>query len=227
MSSSNLIRWGGLAAMLGGIVGILYFPFHAVAYFATEYGASSAEPARVAAWSGAFRSLFEPLLTFASPDSVYIFYGKISLFMVLGALAGTLALHAWQATNSGRLEKWGFRIASFGFLWGTFGSFGEYWVGALEFSFFAFTIPAILALNIGLPLFGIGTLRAKVAPRLGAWLLTVCGFPGIFAMTFLLGHFSGGFLLLNLAWGVLGHALWASQGETVRWIVPVKGGGQA
>lgn len=222
MSLSNLTRWGGLAAMLGGIVGILYFPFHAVAYFATEGGAESLEAAWVAAWSGAFRSLFEPLLTFAPPDNVYLTYGKISLFMVLGALVGTMALHARQVANAGRLEKWGFRIAFAGLLLGTLGSIGEYWVGALEFSFFAFSIPGILLLNIGLPLFGIGTLRTKVAPRLGAWLLTVGGFPGIFLMTFWTGHFSGGFLLLNLAWVMLGYALWSSQIVTVRQTVPVK-----
>jgi hypothetical protein len=225
--SPNLIRRGGLAAMLGGIVGILYFPFHSVAYFATEGGAESIEAPWVAAWSGAFRSIFEPLFTFASPDDVYMTYGKVSLFMVLGWLVGAMALHVRQAPNGGRLEKWGFRIAFAGLLLGTLGSIGEYWVGALEFSFFAFTIPGILLLNVGLPLFGIGTLRAKVAPRLGAWLLTIGGFPGIFLMTFLLGHFSGGALLLNLAWVMLGYALWSSQGGAVRQAVPVQEGEQA
>lgn len=67
MSLSNLTRWGGLAAMLGGIVGILYFPFHAVAYFATEGGAESLEAAWVAAWSGAFRSLSNPCLRSPRP----------------------------------------------------------------------------------------------------------------------------------------------------------------
>jgi len=49
MSLSNWIRWGGLAAMLGGIVGILYAPFYALAYFATEDGAESLEAPWVAA----------------------------------------------------------------------------------------------------------------------------------------------------------------------------------
>lgn len=216
MKHVRLARWGALAAMVGGILGILYFPFHAAAYFATKDGAPSLEAPWVAAWAEPFARAFSPLLTFSSPDAVYSTYGKLSLFMVLGALAGTMALHARQAANEGRLEKWGFRLAFVGFAMGTLGSFGEYWVGALDLSFLAFTLPAILLLNIGLPLFGIGTLRAKVAPRLGAWLLTVGGFPGIFSMTFLLGHFSGGFLLLNLAWVVLGYALWSERGKGVR-----------
>jgi hypothetical protein len=36
MRSSNLIRWGGLAAMLGGILGILIPPFFGVAHAATK-----------------------------------------------------------------------------------------------------------------------------------------------------------------------------------------------
>jgi CubicO group peptidase (beta-lactamase class C family) len=61
-TSSNLIRWGGLAAMAGGILGLLHSSFYAVAYFATEGGVESLEPFWVAAWAEPFRSLFEPLL---------------------------------------------------------------------------------------------------------------------------------------------------------------------
>ena len=43
MDSPKLVRWGGLAAMLGGIIGIVYAPFYALAYFATEDGAESLE----------------------------------------------------------------------------------------------------------------------------------------------------------------------------------------
>jgi hypothetical protein len=65
---------------------------------------------------------------------------------------------------------------------------------------------------VGWTLFGIGTLRAKVAPRLGAWLLIVGGFPGFFVITGLLGqHNSMGWLLVDLAWVVLGYALWSAR----------------
>jgi peptidoglycan/LPS O-acetylase OafA/YrhL len=61
-------------------------------------------------------------------------------------------------------------------------------------------------------LFGIGTLRAGMVPRLGAWLLTLGGFPGIVLMTVLVGHLSGGLPLLDFAWVVLGYALWTQRG---------------
>ena len=65
MSSSNLVRWGGLAASVGGVVGILYGPFHAVAYFATRDGAAALDAPWVAAWAKPFARVFAPLLTFA------------------------------------------------------------------------------------------------------------------------------------------------------------------
>ena len=61
-------------------------------------------------------------------------------------------------------------------------------------------------------LFGIGTLRARMTPRLGGWLLTIGGFPGIILMTLLVGHLSGGLLLLDFAWVVLGYSLWRQRG---------------
>jgi hypothetical protein len=108
-------------------------------------------------------------------------------------------------------------VALAGAVLGTLGSIGAYWIGsvwpgAVNFSFLAFLVPALLLFNIGFPLFGFGTLRAKVAPRLGAWLLTVGGFPGMFLLTFLLGNLGIGMVLLNLAWVVLGYALWSGKG---------------
>jgi hypothetical protein len=221
MNSSNWIRWGSLAALVGGILGILYSPLYALAYFATEDGASSLEPPWVAAWAGAVRPILEPFLTFAPTDTVYLTYGKVGLFMVLGWMAGLLALHARQRASAGRLEKWGFRVVFAGIALGTLGTIGVYWIGtvapaAIEFSFLAFMMPMLLLFNIGFPLFGVGTLRANVAPRLGAWLLTVGGFPGIFLLTFLLGQLTLGTLLINLAWVVLGYALWSEKTAVAR-----------
>lgn len=72
--SSNRIRHCGLAAMVGGILGILYAPFYALAYFDTADGAESLEAPWVAAWAGAVRPALEPLLTFAPPEAVYLTY---------------------------------------------------------------------------------------------------------------------------------------------------------
>jgi hypothetical protein len=210
MSSSNTIRWSGLAAMFGGIIGIIYFPFHALSWFATD-GAEALEKSWVAAWVGAVKPILEPVLTFASPDTVYLTYGKLVLLVVLGFLAGTLGLHTRQAGRGGRLEKWGFRVTLVGTVLLILGALVIYWVGYVDFGFIAFAVPGFLTLMFGSTLFGIGTLRAKVAPRLGAWLLTFGGFPGIIVMSELIGHLSGGLLLLYLAWIIIGYSLWSDR----------------
>lgn len=200
--------------MLGGIVGILYSPFYALAYFATEEGAASLEAPLAAAWAGTLRPILEPFLTFAAPEVVYLTYGKFFSFVVLGWIVGLLTLHARQTPHAGRLERWGFRVAFAGTVLGLLGSIGVYWIGTVwweivDFFFIAFMVPALLLFSIGFPLFGVGTLRAKVAPRLGAWLLIVGGLPGIFLLTFLLGQLTLGLLLLNIAWVVLGYTLFS------------------
>ena len=149
------------------------------------------------AWAGALRPALEPLLTFAPPEVVYLTYGKCFSLMVFGWMAGLLALHARQAANAVRLERWGFRVAFAGTMLGIIGGIGAHWIGsvwrrAVGISFVAFLVPTLLLFNIGFPLFGIGTLRAKAAPRPGAWLLTVGGFPGIFLLTFLTGQLTLG-----------------------------------
>lgn len=221
MSSSNPIRWGGLAAMLGGIVGILYSPFYALAYFATDDGAESLEAPWVAAWAGALRLALEPLLTFAPPEVVYLTYGKFFSFMIFGWIAGLLALHARQARSAGRLERWGFRVAFTGTVLGTVGGIGAYWVGsvwsgAVGFSFFAFMLPMLLLVGIGFPLFGIGTLRAKVAPRLGAWLFIIGGLPGMILLDVVLGQLTLALLPINLAWVMLGYSLYSAKATPAR-----------
>jgi hypothetical protein len=92
------------------------------------------------------------------------------------------------------------------------GLISAFWVGAVDFSYLAFLVPGQLVMLVGWTLFGIGTLRAKVAPRLGAWLLIVGGLPGFIVIALVLGqHNSMGWLLVALAWIVLGYALWSAR----------------
>lgn len=225
MSSSKWIHRGGLAAIVGGIVGILYAPFYALAYFATPDGAESLEAPWVAAWAGAVRPAVEPLLTFAAPEAVYLTYGKFFSLMVLGWMAGLLALHARQKADAGQLEKWGFRAAFTGTVLGTIGGIGVYWVGSfwwgiIDFSFLAFMVPTLLLFGVGFPLFGIGALKAKVASRLGAWLLVVGGLPGMIVLSIALGQLTLALLPINLAWIILGHALFSEKVTPARQPAP-------
>ncbi len=172
------VRATGLAAMAGGALGLLNAPLYSLAYFATDDGAPSAQSAPVQAWTEPARELLDPLLTFASPDTVYLTYGKLFLFVWIGMLAGLVGLHARHAGHSGRLERWGFRTSLVGLLLLVIGAFGAYWLELGETVFAAFLVPGLLLLTFGATLFGLGTWRAGVAPRAGAALLIVGGFPG-------------------------------------------------
>jgi hypothetical protein len=214
--STSAIRRCGLAAMIGGIVGVLYFPFQALAYFATSHGMGELEAPWVAAWASVARPILDPFLTFTDPDTVYMTYGKLLIVIVAGFLAGLIGLHASQAGRGGRMELWGFRSALPGLVLLNLGAIGAFWIGELgdailNLTFFALMVPGFLVTMIGMPFFGIGTLRGNVAPRLGAWLLTVGGFPGIILLSILIGHNSGAILLLDFAWIVIGYALWRGR----------------
>jgi hypothetical protein len=205
-SRPERVRSTALAAMAGGALGLFCAPLYSLAYFATEAGARAAESASVQAWAEPARDLLAPLLTFASPDTVYLTYGKLFLFVWSGMLAGLVGLHARQDGHGGRLERWGFRASLVGLLLLTIGAFGAYWLGLVDASFAAFLVPGLLLVAVGATLFGLGTWRAGVAPRIGAWLLIVGGFPGTFLISEL-ATLGGGLVLLYLAWLLLGHSL--------------------
>ncbi|PZC49017.1 MAG: hypothetical protein C1O27_000386 [Chloroflexi bacterium] len=211
----KLERWGGLVALLSGILGVLYFPFDSAALFAAS---DATEFTGFIPWSDAFRDLAAPLLTFDSPAVVHRFYARLSFIVILGFAVGLVALHSRQAGKAGRLERWGFYVTLVGLALIAASVFVERWIGGGhggpsrvgDWAFVVLEVPSLLLLIPGLPLFGIGTLRAKVAPRLGAWLLTI-SVPAVVLLTLLLGHLSGGMLVLDLAWMVLGYHLWSQR----------------
>jgi len=206
--SPDQVRWAGLAAMAGGALGLLFAPLYSLAYFATTDGAADANSPWVRAWADPARDLLDPLLTFASPDVVRLTYFKLFLFIVVSMLAGVVGLHASQAHHGGRLERWGFRASLLGLLLLTTGALSGYWPPLLDFSFVAFIVPGLLLLVVGSPLFGLGTWRAGVAPRIGAGLLIVGG-PAVLLISEV-ATLGGGLALIYLAWVILGHSLWSA-----------------
>ena len=193
----------GLAAVAGGVVGILYFPLHSLAYFASEGGSEG-----VVKWADSGRDLLGPLLEWDSADTVYRTYGKVYLVVVLAFLLGLVALRGRRAGEAEGLERWSFRVALAGYALLVVGAVVEYWTPYLDFGFLAFTGPGVLLGLIGSTLLGITLLRRDAAPRAGAWLLAL-SIPLVFGLTALIGHLSAGLVPLDLAWIVLGWWLWS------------------
>jgi hypothetical protein len=214
MPSSNLVRWGGLAAMLGSLIGFLLAPVITSAYSISENGAGQTPP-----WEPALGALLDPLFAFASPDAVYASYGKLYLLVFLGFLLGMVALRARRRGHAGRLEQWGYRLSLAGLALNLLGNIGDYWYrggvgesGVDTLGFLLGTVLGLLLLVAGSALLGIGLLRAGTPPRLGAWLL-VLALPGIPLLTLLgFGNApSGPTLWFCFVWLVLGWSLWSSR----------------
>lgn len=197
----------GLAAAAASLLGLVYWPFHALAYFATEDGS---EDKGVLPWDGGAADLLDPALAWSDADTVYVTFGKVTTVVVAGFLLGLLALHARQAGRSA-LERWGFRVALAGTSVLLVGTVVEYWAEAVEAGF-VIAGPGLLIMLVGLTLFGAGSLRAGVAPRAGA-LLVALSLPLVALATVLLGHLSAGLIPLDVAWLLLGGWLWREARE--------------
>jgi hypothetical protein len=184
MPSSDLIRWGGLAAMLGGVA----WAVSGIVHFVLVYPAAGTGP--------------------LNSTSTYLIESAHAVAEA-GMLRALLGLRARQAPAYGRLGAAGFIVAFLGtaLLCAitvtaiiTQDALGE----ALLNSIF---ISGVLGLLLGFPLLGIATLRAKVLPR---WcgLLLIAHFP---LFVFLFSSYGWGGVVLGLLWLALGYALLSAR----------------
>lgn len=190
----------GAAAVVGGVVGILYFPLHSLAYFATEDGGDSQG---ALGWADSARDLLEPLLDWDTADTVYRTWGKLGLVAVLGLALGLVGLWSSRRQPAGPSERWGFRIALVGYWLVVVGFITEYWTPYLDFGFNAFTGPGTLVALVGSTILGIALLRRR-SPLGPARSLLALAIPLTFAMVALFGHLSAGLVPLELAWILVG-----------------------
>ena len=185
----DLIRWGGLAAVLAGVAWAASGIFH----FTLVYPAEGTGPMD------------------ALPAYLIEFAHAIAEASMLGALLG---LHARQAPAYGRLGKVGFTLAFLGsailsaitvFATVTQGALGEVVLSVI------FGL-GVLGWLVGFPLLGIATLRTKVLPR---WcgVLLLAYFP---FFVFLLNSYGWGGIVLGLLWTALGYALLSRAGAANR-----------
>ena len=191
MSSSNLIRWGGLAAMLGGTLWVIGTLIHA------------SKPRGCIVEECAIRPMRES----------GVLDGTLMLLSLLLFAAGAVGLLT-LVRHSGRLGKAG----RMGFLIGAVGGALLVSAGLIQAIFFGgdfplmpyFVVPGVLALIVGFLLAGFAILRAGVLPRWVAVLIIV----GALAM---LGFNEQTALALmaipfGVAWVAVGYALWSGVG---------------
>ena len=167
--SPDQVRWTGLAAMVGGALGVVFAPLYSLAYFATADGAADAQlsrgPGMGRPGSGSARSVAHLRLA-----------GRRA-----GDLLQAVPVHrrwaCWPASSGCTPARPSTADGSSG---GAFGPASSVCCSSPSarsagtgrrcstFTFVAFILPGLLLLVVGSPLFGLGTWRAGVAPRIGA-----------------------------------------------------------
>lgn len=200
MLSSNLIRWSGLLAVLGGVLWIITWIL--VAFTAADT-----------------REVFG----FSERGWRTLLLNPAMLFF----MAGLVGFHAKQAGRSEGLGKSGYAICLLALGTMLLGNIIEFWVSE---PFYGTQVPGwammgvgLLLLPIGLLLLGIGTLKASV---FSGWRRAVpFGFGVILALLILsgvalmllsgsgsqVGFFRAVVLSIAAGWGVLGSALWSDK----------------
>lgn len=200
MSSSNLIRWSGLAALLGGVLLVAFDVLNAI-FFPGGHGG---EMMATNAWI--------ILQVVGLVGLVLITLGLVGLYARQAEQAGSLGLVAFIVTFSGMMML-------FGLLW------GEPFLGpmlaeeapeVLELEpsgpLVAGFIVTLLLVALGWLLFGWASLRAGVLPR-GAAVLLLVGALLFFVLTVLELPLWTTVLGLAMAW--MGVTLWSGGAERI------------
>jgi hypothetical protein len=203
MTSSNLIRWSGMAAMLGGALGIVLTPI--LTYLWTTYS--------------------DAYLTYGKA------YFLVYLACLAGLMG--LNAQRKGSSGRPKMEKPGIGITFAGLAVSLVGNVLAYWGDSLggevnaggEFTAvqaggFIIEMLGLLLLLVGSVILGVTYLRANVLPRLLAWLLILAGPGGVLLSA--LHAPSGTMLLFCLAWIAIGYALWSGKDDAIRRTVPAK-----
>ncbi len=200
MPKSNLIRWGGLAAMLGGLMWTGSWLLNAQTLEGNR--------AFLGLTEGNYRAMLNPAL--------------------LGMLFGLVGMYALHARRFGKLGKIGFAMSFLSLAMGLVGNVVEFGlIGEVTRSFGWFIMfPIFFVWPFGMLLFGLAVLRAKGLPRwsnalplvigvvlvlaifLGIAEMRMCGCGSADRMLELL------FFTTGLGWALLGYVLWSSQSKS-------------
>jgi hypothetical protein len=206
MSSSNLIRWSGLAALVGGVLLIILSILESVLFGSQPDSA-------------------------AVPSSAWIVVEIVFIVAELLTILGLVGLYVRQAEQAGVLGLIAFLVAFTGTVmvsgieWGS--AFMAPWLtetappGLLDAEptgvFVAGILLTFVLFALGYFLFGLASLQAGVLPRGAAVLLMVGA-----VLSLVMGFIEFGFEVVvfgaGMAW--MGHALWSGSDATERASIP-------
>ena len=196
----NTVRWGGLAAMLGGALLVVSALLIASMPRGCIGDECAARPMRDTGIVGALLML--------------------ALLLVVIGMAG-LVIRARNAGRFGVLGKTGAAVGAVGVALPVIGSLiqGILYDGDYPLMPY-FVIPGVLALVVGFVLLGIAVLRARVLPRWAAVLLVVgslamLGFNDQNAQALMAVPF-------GVAWMAVGYVLWSDREGTTGQAVRVR-----
>jgi len=208
VETTSASRIVGRAAFGAACAGTVLGPIHALSRYATV--PEDLESPLVRVWAEPATRALQPLLDWSDPDTVYLSYGKLWLFVIAAATAAAFAVRR-QRTPSG-LELWGWRIALPGYVLATVSSFGEYWTPWLDEAFMLLAIPAMLISVAGSTVLGIALLRRRFKPRATSWLLTAW-FPAVVVLSTVIS-LGAAVLPMVWAWALAGHRAVSAPDDT-------------
>jgi hypothetical protein len=211
MTMSTRTRWAGLSALLGGALAVLLTLPLGLAYD-EAYALPGEDPP---GWALAVKPLLGQLLTFDAPSTVYETYGRVFAMVYLLMLPGAVALHRLQRHAGIRFEFAGYVVLLAGLVLSGIGVAGDYWADGATF---LVSVVGLLILFVGSLLYGIVTLRARILPRVCAWLMILAGAGGLPFTVLAWQHIPGGpTLLVACAFILVGYILWRGDGTVVRY----------
>jgi hypothetical protein len=204
-------RLAGLAAATMAGASLLLAPLNALARMRTESGRSDFESGLAHWWAAPAMDFFEPVLGFASPDTVYVTYGKFYVFALLAVLACALAVRARRSDRPGWSERWGWRITLTAYALMAVCMFFTYWIAVSDVVYLVLLL-AMLGTVFSHVLLGIALIRSHFRPRLAAWVLVTEPVTSIALVS--ISTQALGMWPMMLAWGVAGWSLWRSDARS-------------
>jgi hypothetical protein len=190
--------------------GLVLGQLHALARHQTADGKEDLHSGIVRAWSDPAREALAPLLDWASPDTVYLTYGKLWLPVFLAFTACAFVVRRRRRPTG--VEKWAWRVTLTAYVGACVSVAAEYWTqwtaiadGLMDVVFLA-SIPFVLLTMLGSTFLGVVLLRRGVG--LPAVLLALA-VPGLVLIP-MVTSLGSVVLPIAFAFGVLGRRIASS-----------------